>query len=1038
MTIFTGSGFADSSGFTVDNGGVDIAFDGSATFTTVSTSSSVYSEIITNDHAASSEIYARFKVEFGGLPASSNTDLFSLFDSTGTKVASISVSNAVNRFKVSNGSFFNGPADLVAGEAYDVWVYYSIATAAGSDGVLNVYYSLDGVKPDTPNLATSTGTNTNQIVSERITIINRGYLPVVFDYFCVADEEITDAQIAVFNIPPDGPKVDSVPSVDNGQSFDITLEEAASGSVSVSIDGVLASSTYDGGLIISVLSGWSSENTGNVELIVTDDTGSAPAFDLFINIPTVVLYEQNFNNNVQVFGHEVDDFAGYVSFSDNKLSMESSSGGNVVFVRTTEIDIPNDFWVQVHFKSESYSVTSDVNILQILDEFGSSQIRVAIRPTIPRFYLGHGASGLGPTDFELPNNGESYYLWLHVNVDGGTAELYFNAVNDFDSATEIPVLGGTGSGNLRKIQMQHNSRGPQGAHEFDDLMVYTGHPSDFVDYVIADDPPPPPTLLSMTDAHAGELITFTVDRNENPSLITASNDDYSLVLTDIVSVSDTQITAVMPLGGAPRGVLLSFQITDDNGESTTLDSLYLARAGYSTSLIAADPADLPDNSLYKLPLFSGVGAGDMLDYPSLIDNEYSLYINEFGIIQFDSSHGGGEVEVNFDHLDSSEGYESGSGIIRFSIPDVRPAVFSLGGDVIDAEPNTETIRSIVVSGLDSGVSVVATGLDRALVSLDGISWLASVSVANGDTVYVSVFSSSVRSETVIAGLDVSGVSDYFNVTTFAGLAPVIASSPAVCFAGTEFTITLNNPVEGSAELSIDGETFPILDADSLDISVTIDSNRLLNRLIDVTVSDDIGISEVANVFLLPPAGYQSVSSSKSYSDLSGVEAIYGYSEFFLLDVGDQVLIKTAIDGDNGEVVLNPDLSITMPSTLATGTYTVYMYFQHARDGYADAQQIAVAVSVNHTAQTGELPSGDLKQVSTYAYQNEGKTIPYIEPNINYWVINSENVIEASGITSPSISGKIVISSTYITAGAKRVAFLSSDGSRSYVESLEVL
>lgn len=129
--------------------------------------------------------------------------------------------------------------------------------------------------------------------------------------------------------------------------------------------------------------------------------------------------------------------------------------------------------------------------------------------------------------------------------------------------------------------------------------------------------------------------------------------------------------------------------------------------------------------------------------------------------------------------------------------DVTPSPFDLGANVVGAEPNAETIRSFVLTGIDSGNPVTVVGTGAGLVSLDGDSFSSQVTAEAGDTIWVSGSASATYSGVVTVGASCNGVSDSFTITTMTDV-------------GSQVFENSVNPMPGTITLSGAGATYSLV------------------------------------------------------------------------------------------------------------------------------------------------------------------------------------------------------------------------------------
>lgn len=128
--------------------------------------------------------------------------------------------------------------------------------------------------------------------------------------------------------------------------------------------------------------------------------------------------------------------------------------------------------------------------------------------------------------------------------------------------------------------------------------------------------------------------------------------------------------------------------------------------------------------------------------------------------------------------------------------DVTPNQFDLGANVVGAEPNAETIRSFVLTGIDSGNPVTVSGTGAGQVSLDGDTFGASVSAEAGDTIWVRGAASATYSGVVTVGASCNGVSDSFTITTMTDVGSTVIESTV-------------NPMPSTITLSGAGATYSL-------------------------------------------------------------------------------------------------------------------------------------------------------------------------------------------------------------------------------------
>tara|TARA_Y100000593_G_scaffold58479_2_gene108666 strand:+ start:4235 stop:6142 length:1908 start_codon:yes stop_codon:yes gene_type:complete len=125
--------------------------------------------------------------------------------------------------------------------------------------------------------------------------------------------------------------------------------------------------------------------------------------------------------------------------------------------------------------------------------------------------------------------------------------------------------------------------------------------------------------------------------------------------------------------------------------------------------------------------------------------------------------------------------------------DTTPDAFNLGVDVIGAEPAATVTRSQVVTGIATGQSITISATDSAQVSIDNLTFGASVSRQVNETFYVRLVASATPEAVVNGGAEANGVSDSFTITTRAANGPVITTQPAdpgQLTAGDSFTLTV--------------------------------------------------------------------------------------------------------------------------------------------------------------------------------------------------------------------------------------------------------
>ena len=114
------------------------------------------------------------------LPATSgNTAIITFFDTIGGQCCGLTLSGSTNRFTLTatGGTSANGPANLIGGTTYHIWVEFTKSGAGLADALTKLYYSTDGIKPASPTVQVVNGTVENDVETFMMSARNRGYLP---------------------------------------------------------------------------------------------------------------------------------------------------------------------------------------------------------------------------------------------------------------------------------------------------------------------------------------------------------------------------------------------------------------------------------------------------------------------------------------------------------------------------------------------------------------------------------------------------------------------------------------------------------------------------------------------------------------------------------------------------------------------------------------------------------------------------------------------------------------------------------------------
>lgn len=174
--------------------------------------------------------------------------------------------------------------------------------------------------------------------------------------------------------------------------------------------------------------------------------------------------------------------------------------------------------------------------------------------------------------------------------------------------------------------------------------------------------------------------------------------------------------------------------------------------------------------------------GEAETTPAAVDGNQFVWNTEGGTILF-AANGLPEFTAAFDGnvtfavVDSADGAHSSFVTLPYgSAPDTTVNAFSLGADVINADPGVITTRSFVIAGATDGVDISFGAIGVAEISHDNTTWVSTRMFQNGQTVYVRGAAGALGL-TVQVGVTGGGQSDLFDIITREAAGPTITVQP---------------------------------------------------------------------------------------------------------------------------------------------------------------------------------------------------------------------------------------------------------------------